>query len=70
MSENHNSEQVMEGSGDSGPATEALDSEHNHVMVPEESNGYTPETEVVVERGDSNDFIEPVNQVTQLSKIS
>ncbi|KAG6654866.1 myosin heavy chain, non-muscle [Carya illinoinensis] len=70
MSENHNSEQVMEGSGDSGPATEALDSEHNHVMVPEESNGYTPETEVAVERGDSNDFIEPVNQESVSSPMN
>lgn len=69
MSENQNSEQVMDGSVAFGPATEALDSVENHVMVREESNG-APETEVAVERGDLNDGIEPVKQVNQVNKIS
>lgn len=82
MSDNQNSEQVLEGPGTvvdkpedwfpeakSDPA-EALDSEQSHASLAEDSNGHAAEPEVPLERGDSDDVVEPANQVTEVCKTS
>ncbi|KAB1201199.1 hypothetical protein CJ030_MR0G004680 [Morella rubra] len=74
MSDNQNLEQVLEGPGTvvdkpedwfpeakSDPA-EALDSEQSHASLAEDSNGHAAEPEVPLERGDSDDVVEPANQ--------